>query len=96
MWNILVYDTFCCTRGGGGGPGSQFFSLESHPTITFTTVWANSADDKLVMIFLFFPEMFNPFSGKNKNNISKCRLMKILSRVPCVKTLQFALYSGGN
>ena len=47
MWNVLVYDTSCCTGGGGGGggvrggggggglcgPGSQFFSLESHPTI---------------------------------------------------------------
>ena len=24
--------------------------------LTFTTVWANSADDKLMILFLFFPE----------------------------------------
>ena len=26
------------------------------PALTFTFLWANSADDKLVVFFLFFPE----------------------------------------
>ena len=25
-------------------------------SLTFTTTWANSADDKLMIVFLFFPE----------------------------------------
>ena len=63
-----------------------------------------SADDKLVIFFLFFPKTGfdiscklspmeticmkcqNLFSGKNKKNISKCRLLKILPRVLSVKT----------
>ena len=53
-------------------------------TLTFTTFWAFSADGKLM---IFFPgdnlyEMSNPvFFGKNKKNISKSRLLKILPRV---------------
>ena len=31
-------------------------------------------------------EMSNPVSGKNKKTISKCRLLKILRRVLCVKS----------
>ena len=87
-------------------------------SLTFTTLWAFSADDKMMLFFLFFPEnriwhfmqivslgdnlheMSNPvfweketicmkcqilFSGKNKKNISKCRLLKILPRVLSVK-----------
>ena len=39
--------------------------------LTFTTLLAYSADDKLVIFFLFFPEkleliFLDPFSGKNK------------------------------
>ena len=73
-------------------------------TLTFTTRWANSGDNKLMMFFLFFPEsgilhfmeivsiggrfheMSNPFfSGKNKKNILKCCLLKILPRELSVK-----------
>ena len=61
-------------------------------SLTFTTLLAFSADDKLIF-FLFFPENgiwpFQkcqiPFSGKNNKNISKCGLLKILSRVLSVK-----------
>ena len=49
-------------------------------SLTFTTLWTNSADDKLTIFCLFFPEnriwfflgklsmheMSNQFSGKNK------------------------------
>ena len=43
--------------------------------LTFTTLLANSAEDKLVVFFLTFPRK------QNKKNISKCRLLKILPRV---------------
>ena len=67
--------------------------------LTFTTLLANSADDKLVIFFLLFPEnrfwhfmqivsseticmkYQKLFSWKNKKNISKCCLLKILPRV---------------
>ena len=61
-----------------------------------TMLWANSADKKLIMFFLFFPEIGfeihaticikcqSPFSGKNKKNIS-IYLLKILPRVLSVK-----------
>ena len=68
-------------------------------SLTFTTLWAFSADDKLMIFFLFFPEnrirhfiketicmkCHILFSGKNKKNISKCCLLKILPRVLSVK-----------
>ena len=69
-------------------------SLESiSTTLTLITFWASSANDKLVIFFLFFlenrfchfmqvvsngdnlHEMLNSFSGKNKKNILKCRLL---------------------
>ena len=46
----------------------------------FTTLWAYSADDKLMIFFLFFPRKHKNFSGKNKNYLI-CYLMKILPRV---------------
>ena len=57
-------------------------------TITFTTLWANSAD--FMIFFLIFPENRIRqeticmkcqilFPGKNKKNISKCRLLCINS-----------------
>ena len=64
-----------------------------------TTRWANSADDKLVIFIIFFPEnriwhfmqmetfAWNVkfcFLGKSKNNILICRLLYILPRVPSV------------
>ena len=67
-----------------------------------STLWAYSADDKLIKFFLFFQKTgfgisckLSPleticmkcqilFSWKNKKNISKCRLLKILPRVPPV------------
>ena len=66
--------------------------------LTFTTLLANSADDKLVIFFLLIYQKTdfdiscklspleticmkyqNLFSGKNKKNISNCRLLKIYS-----------------
>ena len=44
--------------------------------LTFTTLWANSADDKLMVIFLFFPEnkilhfMQIVFKGDNLHEMS--------------------------
>ena len=78
-----------------GGTSTQ----EVITPLTFTTLWAFSADDKMMLFFLFFPENriwhFMQIvsleticmkcqiliSGKNKKNISKCRLLKILPRV---------------
>ena len=40
-------------------------------TLTFTTHWADSADDKLVIFFLFFPEKrILHFSGDNLHEMS--------------------------
>ena len=64
--------------------------------LTLNMIWANSADDKLMICFLIFPRKHDLtfhayclqfawnlilFSGKNKKNISKCCLLKILPRV---------------
>ena len=73
-------------------------------TLTFTTLWAFSAKDKLMIFFLFFPKKqdltFHAnclqicikhhilFPGKNKKNISKCRLLKILPRVLSIKAYE--------
>ena len=70
--------------------------------LTFTTLWANSADDKLILFLIFSGNRFDIscklsameticmkgqslFSGKNKKNISACRLLKILPRVLSIK-----------
>ena len=34
----------------------QQFSKQRDATLTFTTVWANSADEKLIIFFLILPE----------------------------------------
>ena len=81
-----------------------------------STLWAYSADNKLIKFFLFFQKTgfgishkLSPlettcmkcqilFSRKNKENISKCRLLKILPRVPPVvvsaddKLIKFFLF----
>ena len=55
--------------------------------LTFTTLWANSADDKLLIFFLFFPENkiwhFMHIASsetclleKHKKNISICLQLK--------------------
>ena len=97
-------------------------------SLTFTTLWAFSADDKLMISsFSYFPPPPPPpppskkkqqkftfqntkscllgkirkmkcqilFSGKNKKNISKCRLLKILPRVLSIKFEQahFTMYA---
>ena len=37
--------------------GSDKILLQVYPfLLTFSTLWANSADDKLMIIFLFYPE----------------------------------------
>ena len=74
----------------------QFFSFSSSFFfffffLTFTSLQANSADDKLMVLFLFLPEnkllhfmslRRRPFTwnflGNNKKNISKCCLPKLL------------------
>ena len=33
----------------------EFHLMCLKPLLTFTTLWANSADDKLMIFFLFFP-----------------------------------------
>ena len=64
--------------------------------LTFTTLLANSADDKLVIFYFSQKTGFDiscklcikyqkQFSGKNTKNISKC-LLKILPRVLSIKT----------
>ena len=65
--------------------------------LTFFTLWAYSAKDKLMLFILFFPinkfwhfmqivsNVKSCFLGKNKENISVCRLLKILPRVLRVK-----------
>ena len=53
---------------------------------TFITLWAKSADEKLMICFLFFQspqeaiclKCQSLFSGKNKKNTSNCRLLKFL------------------
>ena len=75
---------------------------------TFTTLLANSADDKLVIFFLLFRKKTglgiscklspkkkdiicmkcqNPFSGENKKNISRYRLLKVFTRMQSVKRI---------
>ena len=62
--------------------------------LTFTTLWANSADDKF-MIFSYLPQKTGfdivkcqiLFPGKNKENTSKCHLLKILPRVLSVNLI---------
>ena len=63
---------------------------------TFTTLWANSADDKLIIFVLFFPEnrlwhtmQISLFSRKNKEKISKCHLLKFLPRVLSVEVKKY-------
>ena len=51
-----------------------FFSRNAH-RLTFTTLWANSADDKLMIFFLFFTRKQNltvhrKLSGDNLHEMS--------------------------
>ena len=69
---------------------------------TITILWANSADVKLMILFLFFPEnsiwhfmkednlheMPNPIFQKNKKNISKCHPLKFLHSMLMLNTLE--------
>ena len=62
-------------------------------TLTITTQFADSADDELAIVFIFFPEngiwhfmkCQIPFSGKNKIIVTECRLLKIIPGVLSVK-----------
>ena len=50
--------------------------LKNDCTLTFFTLWANSAgDDKLILS----PKNRFLFSGKNKKNISKCCMLNFVS-----------------
>ena len=55
--------------------------------LTFITFWANSVDDKMILFLIFFQgtKFLIKFTGKNKKNISVCRLPKILHRALSVK-----------
>ena len=55
--------------------------LFTNTTLTFTILWANSADHKLETVCM---KCQNLFSGKNKKNILRCHLLEILPRVLCV------------
>ena len=68
--NVCIYHTYSrrdlfCDRCSGyavGGLGVQeLLRLASDcacscTSFTFTILWANTADDKLLVLFLFFPE----------------------------------------
>ena len=77
--------------------GSTF--LRRATDLTFITIWANSADDKLMIFFLFSQKTnfdiscklssFSGVLGKNKKNISIWHLLKFLPRVLNVKLWGF-------
>ena len=70
--------------------------------VTLTILWADSADDKLMIFFLFFSRKFDLtpketifmkcqilFSRKkNEKNILKCNLLKFLPITESVRKLQ--------
>ena len=61
-----------------------FYVLFKSLVYTNSVVWANSVDkEKVCMKFQ------NLFSGKNKKNISKCHLLKVLPSMPSLKLLSF-------
>ena len=89
---------------------SQIFSFRIHnnvpsrvirpDTLTFTTLRANSADDKLMIVFSYFSQKKamtfhgkksicmkcqSPLSRKSKQNVSKCRLPNFLTSKLSVK-----------
>ena len=71
MGNILVYDTPCC-MGWGVGPGSQFFSLESHPTIPRSLV--DMKDNPLGFSPLWFePRLGHMWDSQKKKVREKSR-----------------------
>ena len=67
---------------------------------TFTTLWANSPDDKLMIDFFYFPEnslgisgqlghnlheILKPIFWKTKRTLSRCRLLKFVPKMLSVK-----------
>ena len=84
--------------------GSHIVPLEGiYGTLTFATLWTNSADDKLMNIEAICMKCQFLSPGKNKKNISKCRLLKTLLRVlsinriysQCAETQSELRWSGG-
>ena len=56
--------------------------LWGNKALTFTTLWANSTDDRFVIFFSPENRIWHClFSGKKKKNISLCCQLKILPRV---------------
>ena len=58
-------------------------------------LWEDSADNNLMAFFLIFDrkkdfELSNLFSGKNKKNISKCRLLPFLPSMLSLNNLYTA------
>ena len=65
--------------------------------LTLSTLWENSADNKLMIFFIYFPgdnlhEYQILFSEKNKKNISKCRLLNFLPSMQSVKGCEHGTY----
>ena len=76
--------------------------------LTFTTFWANSADDKRIFSSFFFSPENRPshfmqmrqfaekvkfyFSGKNKKNISECLLLILLHSMLSINTFYLISY----
>ena len=77
MFEILGHLPYMCIR---------YICTVSRSSLTFITLWANSADGKLMVFVLFYQkigfdilckgdnlhEMSNPIFWENKKNISKC------------------------
>ena len=71
----------------------QFGQVSKFVQLTLTTLWANSADDKLVIFFLFFPETgfyilcklfpFETIFTKCQTLFSEKKNEKILHKVVC-------------
>ena len=98
---VCVCVCVCVGGGGGGERGGTHISRPkniSEDLLTFTTLRAHSADDKLMPFFFSYSSLrtgfdisykFSPketismtckslFSGRNKETISKCCLLKFL------------------
>ena len=79
------------------GQGLHMSPLKVYPfLLTFTTLWANSADDTLMIfsqktgfdISVSLHEMSILFPGKDKKNILKCHLLKILPRMLSIESCE--------
>ena len=81
---VLYFSYWNCT-------GFLFFSSEPEEWLTFTTLWANSANNKSIFFFFFPPprkwNVKSCFLGKIRKIISMCHLLNILPTVLSIKYL---------